>query len=273
MNKHPDGQINDATVESPCLETEKSSIRESIVNATEQLMNSDKSPQNVSLLMAAVKDLLEGLAVGDLERAEDALIRLGSRSDRDLFQEVGSLTRGLHQSISDFKNSLDPKIKNIVVSGVPDATDKLQSVIQMTEEAAHKTLAALEAQRGVIDESDQQIEMLEQLLAVQQSSPVAQSLIDHSRRFLEAQKQRNLFLNQRNMEALMAQSFQDLSGQSLKKVIHLVTEIEESLVNMIRIFGVKLNDNVSVATAESAPISEQLGGQDDIDDLLKGFGF
>jgi chemotaxis protein CheZ len=68
-------------------------------------------------------------------------------------------------------------------------------------------------------------------------------------------------------EILTAQSFQDITGQTIKKVIKLVGDIEEELVKLIATFGVKIEHG---AKAEVTP--EEVS-QADVDDLLKEFGF
>jgi chemotaxis protein CheZ len=69
-------------------------------------------------------------------------------------------------------------------------------------------------------------------------------------------------------EILTTQSFQDLTGQTIKKVITLVNEIEAELVRLITSFGVKIESGV----AEPVAVAEKVS-QSDVDDLLKELGF
>jgi len=69
-------------------------------------------------------------------------------------------------------------------------------------------------------------------------------------------------------EILTTQSFQDLTGQTIKKVIKLVGEIEEELVRLITTFGVKTDHRTNVEMTVVDVVS-----QTDVDDLLKEFGF
>ena len=89
-------------------------------------------------------------------------------------------------------------------------------------------------------------------------------------------------------EVLMAQGFQDLTGQILRRVIELVREVEDSLIGLLTAFG-----HVAVA-AEARPVvvrkpkagheaegpiidassrNDVVQGQDDVDDLLSSLGF
>ncbi len=69
-------------------------------------------------------------------------------------------------------------------------------------------------------------------------------------------------------EIITTQSFQDITGQILKKVISLVGDIEEELVSLITNFGVKIDQDVKVDSEKSDQVS-----QNDVDELLKEFGF
>jgi len=69
-------------------------------------------------------------------------------------------------------------------------------------------------------------------------------------------------------EIITTQSFQDITGQTIKKVILLVEEIEKELVGMVAAFGVKVDAGPMAKEAVREMVS-----QSDVDDLLKDFGF
>ncbi|HIJ60030.1 MAG TPA: hypothetical protein HPP56_05380, partial [Nitrospirae bacterium] len=71
-------------------------------------------------------------------------------------------------------------------------------------------------------------------------------------------------------EIITTQSYQDLTGQTIKKVIKLVGEIEAELVRLITSFGVKIDTKAKV---EEDGLSHEKVSQADVDDLLKEFGF
>jgi chemotaxis protein CheZ len=95
-------------------------------------------------------------------------------------------------------------------------------------------------------------------------------------------------------EALMAQGFQDLTGQVIKRVIQMVHEVEESLVETIKMFGEMsdyrqaVNGGVNAGKEEeeketkvqsSGPAmnaetrGDVVNSQDEVDDLLSSLGF
>jgi chemotaxis protein CheZ len=86
-------------------------------------------------------------------------------------------------------------------------------------------------------------------------------------------------------DVLMAQDFQDLTGQVIRKVIDLVREVEDSLINMLTAFGIsteaamekakpKVGDNlVEGPIVNTNERDDVVDNQDDVDDLLSSLGF
>lgn len=80
----------------------------------------------------------------------------------------------------------------------------------------------------------------------------------------------------------MAQDFQDLTGQIIRKVIDLVHDVEEKLVKLVRITGNKIEEETIVKEGReklAGPAvpgldqGDQVSGQDEVDDLLSSLGF
>jgi chemotaxis protein CheZ len=83
-------------------------------------------------------------------------------------------------------------------------------------------------------------------------------------------------------DVLMAQDFQDLTGQIISRVITLVEEVEGNLVELIRLTGdrfIKPQDAPETDTAAEGPHVPGVGrtdvvaDQDEVDDLLSSLGF
>jgi chemotaxis protein CheZ len=84
-------------------------------------------------------------------------------------------------------------------------------------------------------------------------------------------------------EVLMAQDFQDLTGQIIHRVIDLVEDVENNLVGLIKVAGQKVdaptfNEPIVdvTPTGPSVPGLDNDGrvsGQDEVDDLLSSLGF
>ena len=83
----------------------------------------------------------------------------------------------------------------------------------------------------------------------------------------------------------MAQDFQDLTGQIIRRVITLVQDVEDNLVGIIRITGQRIKTPSKAEEAEQrikaegpavpglVDVKQMVGGQDDVDDLLSSLGF
>ncbi|MBZ0156358.1 MAG: protein phosphatase CheZ [Alphaproteobacteria bacterium] len=198
---------------------------------------------------------MNAIASQDYERADAAIQNIMSKGQGDiqgeLFKEVGKVTRKLHDSIRSFKEALDPKLRGLAEKEMPNAIDRLQFVIEKTEEAANKTMGIVEKYTLSMDD-----------------------LASHIRNIKEPDASVSFLKNFKNSleddltEILTTQSFQDLTGQTIKKVITLVGEIESELVKMITTFGVKIEQGAGSETMAAEKVS-----QEDVDDLLKDFGF
>ena len=219
-------------------------------------MGSEKT-QTYDMVIA----FLEAIAAEDHATAEEYLNAITSQggSDAQLFREVGRVTRKLHDSIKSFKEALDPRLKDMVVSDMPSAIDRLQLVIQKTEEAANKTMGIVENTMLSVDPAESALLNVEKALGGKCSDDVA-VLREFKGRVFDGMT-----------EILMTQSFQDLTGQTIKKVITLIGELESELISLVATFGLKIE-------AEKAPVlcsgsDGQSVSQEGVDQMLSDFGF
>jgi len=203
------------------------------------------------LIFDDIMNFLDALNKDDQERADAAIQEIMKKGQGDLFKEVGKVTRKMHDSIKSFKEALDPKLKDMAQSEMPNAIDRLQFVITKTEEAANKTMTIVEKHMLSMDELAG---------AIRQVKEPAESV-----EFLR--KYKNM-LEDDLTELITTQSFQDITGQTIKKVITLVGEIEEELVRLISTFGVKMEAGPKADVESHEQVS-----QSGVDDLLKDFGF
>ncbi len=202
-----------------------------------------------SKYLQKLTELIEALAANDFENADSMIKEMLQYSEGSLYQRIGNVTRKLHNSLRDFKNALDPRIKQLADEEVPSAVDSLEFVIGKTEEAANKTMSIVEKHLTALDEIADHVQKIR--------SP------KESAKYL---KERQSALSKDLNEILLTQDFQDLTGQVIRRVIELVNSIEVELVGLITTFGIKAEEKVEKKVAEKI-------GQDDIDSLLKEFGF
>ncbi len=220
-------------------------------NAKEFLSRKLESKDTDTRVLESVVMFMEAMAAKDYPAAEAAVERLVKSPSDGLFKEVGKVTRRLHDSLKSFKEAIDPKISSLVSHEVPSAVDRLQYCVQKTEEAANKTMAIVERHLLQMDELSAQIRKL------QGPDDAVKYMKDFKNRFEDDLT-----------EIITTQSFQDITGQTINKVIQLVGEIEKELVGMVAAFGLKID----MEAKESEAVREKVS-QAGVDDLLKEFGF
>ena len=234
--------------------------------------------------------LVKQIEDGNDVEAKQTLEDLAKMRESDLFQELGKLTRELHDTLNNFR--LDSRISDLAEQEIPDAKERLNYVISMTEQAANRTLTAVEDSLPVSEGLQKRsADLHEQWERFRRREMSADEFRDLSRELDEffPQIRDNAQTLQNNLsEVLMAQDFQDLTGQIIRRVINLVQDVEQSLVDLIRISGramipaakqpgepkknIKAEGPV-VPGVDDSEAEAVLQGQDDVDDLLSSLGF
>jgi chemotaxis protein CheZ len=241
--------------------------------------------ENNQQRIETAKALVASLEAGD-QAESDRLIAVLSppKSNDQLFLEVGRLTRELHDAINGFL--LDARISNMTEFEIPDAKQRLSYVITMTQQAADRTLNAVEDSlprvQNIEVQSSELLEQWERLCSRMLNKDDFKDLSISLTKFLKQLKKDSNTLHESLSEVLMAQDFQDLTGQIIRKVINLVQDVEEKLVMLVRITGEKFEEGGEKKGAEedlAGPVvpgvdqGDQMTNQDDVDDLLSSLGF
>lgn len=201
-------------------------------------------------------------------------------SANEAFERLGQITRQLHQAMQEL--GVDSHLHSIA-NEIPDARERLSYVGQMTEKAAHKVLGLVDDAKPGCDalrkDAVAQREALGALVgsaSTQQLEEGLRSALAFSERAATAADQQGQVLG----EIMMAQDFQDLSGQVIKKVIDIISRTETQLLQLLSQSAPE--HLAAAAAAAAAATSEQLQGpqtpekalkQDDVDDLLSSLGF
>ncbi|MEJ5226379.1 protein phosphatase CheZ [Thermodesulfovibrio sp.] len=201
-------------------------------------------------LIEEITNFMNAVSQGDYGKADSIMNSIIQKSQSDLFKEVGKVARKLHDSLKSFREALDPRLKEIATQQMPRAVDQLQMVIDKTEEAANKTMEIVEKYILKMDDLANHIREI-------QGPEASVNFIKDFKNSLEDDL----------TEILTTQSFQDLTGQVLKKVINLVGDLEVELLKLITTFGLKIEEKKTV------PKEVEKVSQEDVDDLLKEFGF
>jgi chemotaxis protein CheZ len=233
------------------------------------------------------KSLVEYLETDQQEKADALVAEIQNPTHSELFAEIGKLTRQLHDSLNNF--NLDSRLNDLATADIPDAKERLNYVITRTEEAANKTMDAVESIFPVVDKIANQVSAVNprwtKLMNNEIDLKEFKNLCVDIDSLLVTTGKETQTIHSLMTDVLMAQDFQDLTGQVIRKVIDLVREVEESLINMLTAFGIssdnmkekagpKVGDNlVEGPIVNTEDRDDVVEDQDDVDDLLSSLGF
>ncbi|MGO1503008.1 MAG: protein phosphatase CheZ [Marinobacter sp.] len=237
-------------------------------------------------------ELMESVENGDYARSMTLINELSDVRDQSLYQEVGRLTRTLHEAIRNFQ--IDPRSEEQkeVLSVMTDASDRLAYVVQMTGQAANRTMDLVEESmplaHAVRDEATILREEWQRLGRREMQPAEFRKLYGRiDAFFLSVTKDADTIYSSLS-EILLAQDFQDLTGQVIQRVTALVKEVEEQMLSLVVMASHVDQLTGTVHQIDSQEVSAEQGvgpqmkaeeredvvsGQNDVDDLLSSLGF
>lgn len=200
-------------------------------------------------------------------------------SAEQLVNRIGHLTRQMREGMREL--GLDKGIAR-AAEAIPDARDRLGYVAQMTERAAERALNAIDVAQPIQEGLSKKAKGLTQRWDVWFASPLelddARELVLDTRSYLSEVPQQVSATNAQLMEIMMAQDFQDLTGQVIKKMMDVIKEMETQLLQL-------LVDNAPVEKRQevnngllNGPQTklgepDAVDDQGQVDDLLASLGF
>ncbi len=240
---------------------------------------------------AYVDILGEALERGDESAFFEAVDHIVHLREPKMLAEIRKLTGDLQKALDRF--SIESRLADLAEHEIPNARTRLTHVINMTDEAAHRTLDLVE-QSGPLAErtAREATALLDAFSSFRARVPVTgfEGIVRSIEAFLPLVRAFEVFLPaartdseqiRRNLaEVLLAQGYQDLTGQIIRSVIKLVEELELALGNLTRLSGdmvehATLGENPSVGQGPVVPgvtKGEVASAQTDVDALLSGLG-
>ncbi|MET0126680.1 MAG: protein phosphatase CheZ, partial [Pseudomonas caspiana] len=189
-----------------------------------------------STLKSNARQLVNSLEQGNFGEAVQLINELNKARDRGLYHEVGKLTRELHNAIVNFQ--LDPRMPHAKeVSQISDATERLNYVVTMTERAANRTMDLVEQSAPLVNDLSSEADALSEdwgrFMRREMGADAFRELAKRIELFLARSQRDSSKLSGHLNDILLAQDYQDLTGQVIKRVTQLVTEVESNLLKLV----------------------------------------
>ena len=194
---------------------------------------------------------------------------------------VGHMTRALHDSLRGL--GLD-KLVEKAASDIPDARDRLDYVARLSEQAAKRVLDATDAAGPLQDAvENRSAELRTSWQALLDNGAAGESdwraLAEHSIAVMAENERAAAATRAELMNIMLAQDFQDLTGQVIGKITSIAQDLEKQLVQVLVDFApseIKRDlDNGLLNGPQIKPEGniEVVANQGQVDDLLDSLGF
>ncbi|MFZ2267867.1 MAG: protein phosphatase CheZ [Azonexus sp.] len=198
-----------------------------------------------------------------------------------VFNRIGHMARAVHDTLGQLGYD---KLLEKTVSALPDAKDRLAYVANLTEQAACRVLNATDIAGPLVDDMENASRALgarwDKVFANQFGAQDFKLLATDTRAFLNEQlPQKTKATHAQLTEIMMAQDFQDLTGQVIKKIVALAQELESGLMGVLLEIVPDAKRTVEVTSLMNGPVVNAEGrtdvvvNQEQVDDLLDSLGF
>lgn len=197
-----------------------------------------------------------------------------------VFSQLGQMTRGLHNMLREL--GYDKTLAK-VANEMPDNRDRLNYIAAMTAQAAERTLNAAEAAQPLQNQMGEAAVRLsgkwDMLFEKKLGVTEFKDLVLDTRAYLKDVPQRAEATNAQLMEIIMAQDFQDLTGQVIKKILEAAQNLESQLLALLIETTPEGKRQVVDQSLLNGPVinasgrSDVVTSQEQVDDLLESLGF
>lgn len=198
-----------------------------------------------------------------------------------VFNRIGHMARALHDTLGQLGYD---KLLEKTVSALPDAKDRLAYVANLTEQAACRVLNATDVAGPLVDDIENGALALgkrwDKVFSNELGVTEFKALAEETRAFLNEQlPQKARGTHAQLTEIMMAQDFQDLTGQVIKKIVALAQDLESGLMNVLIEVVPETKRTEEVTSLMNGPVVNAEGrtdvvvNQEQVDDLLDSLGF
>ena len=198
-----------------------------------------------------------------------------------VISQIGHLTRKLHDALHQL--GYDRALQS-AAQAIPDARERLAYVATMTEQAAERALNAIETAKPIQDRLGVDASALardwQKVFQRELSVDEFKGLAERTRAYLEAVPQQTEATNAQLMDIMMAQDFQDLTGQVITKITDMAQDVERQLLQLLvenctpdRREAVQARGLLNGPVINSGRRADVVTSQSQVDELLESLGF
>lgn len=208
-------------------------------------------------------------------------VEVDSVAEREaMLASVGQITRVLHERLREL--GFD-KVLEKATHDIPDVRDRLNYVARMTEQAAQRVLNATEAaipiQERIDAGADEILAGWQRTLAAPYSEAGYRDMATLTMQCLLDMRRDTQATKAQLLDIMMAQDFQDLTGQVIRRVTVLAQELEQQLVQFLIDYApaeARRDDQSGLLNGpqiDPASRTDVVANQGQVDDLLESLGF
>jgi chemotaxis protein CheZ len=248
----------------------------------------DTVPARWANLAHWIDAMSEAIGRDDEGALRAAIARFDEARNGPLLGEIRRVAGGLQNALERF--SLDSRLSQLAEREVPDAHHRLAHVLKLTDDAAHRTMDLVELCFPLAEQTGASASTLLHQWRGERGPPGSTTQLPGPlavEAFLDQAVSNMSSVRNSLSEVLLAQGYQDISGQIIRGVMNLVAELESALGELLRLAGGAVPQAAPAAPANvrnlqgngHGPLVPGLqaagpavSGQQDVDALLAALG-
>lgn len=233
-----------------------------------------------------VVELQAAIDAGDAAAFRGAFERLREDMGAELMPELKRITASAQSALMRFRERV--RLDALAGQEIPDARKRLAHVVKLTDEAAHRTLDLVEQSGPIIDATAREAAQLLEAWTAYGNRELAVAALwpERTLNYLERSIVDANRVRDQLTQMLMAQGYQDITGQIIRGVTSLVGELEDVLGQLVALTNGEDTRRMPALRAPAAApdwqaglgpqvpgvaVADAMSGQDDIDALLTQF--
>ncbi len=189
--------------------------------------------------LTLARDLVKALETGERGQADRIVNALAHRLESSVCSQIATMTEELRKALCDLEG--DVEVAGLTLHEIPDVRDRLHYIIAKTERAAHRTISSVETLLPMAERisagAEKLIEDWSRIEWEGLDSTNLGALRDRVIEVVGQLRRDSRALHDGLCEILVAQDYQDLTGQVIQRVVQLLQEVEAKLATMASLSG------------------------------------